>query len=74
LSFPDDFKRYIGILIRHFPLRFIYKDILGFVEAIIKTCYMPQEETNLMNLNGFENILKSIINVLLQQYYYCQFK
>lgn len=35
---------------------------------------MPQEETNLMNLNGFENILKSIINVLLQQYYYCQFK
>jgi hypothetical protein len=43
LSFPEDFKRYIAILIRHFPLRIIYKDILGFVEAVCKTCYFPQE-------------------------------
>lgn len=42
LSFPEDFKRYIGILIKHFPMRLIYRDILGFVEAICKTCYTPQ--------------------------------
>jgi hypothetical protein len=60
--------------VRHFPLRIIYKDILSFVEAVSKTCYMPQEENNLANLNGYDNILRSIVNVLLQQYYYCQFK
>lgn len=27
-----------------------------------------------MNLNGYDHVLRSIINVLLQQYYYCQFK
>jgi hypothetical protein len=31
ISFPEDFKRYIGILIKHFPLRLIYKDILAFI-------------------------------------------
>jgi hypothetical protein len=73
-TFPEDLKRYISILLKHFPLRIIYKDILAFVESVCRTCYSPQEEANAINLNGYDPILRSIINVLLQHYYYCQFK
>jgi hypothetical protein len=74
LNFPEDFRKYIGILLRHFPLRLIYKDILSFFEAVVGVCYFPQEEDIKLKLNGLEGILRLIINALLNHYYYCQFK
>jgi hypothetical protein len=39
LSFAEAFSKYIDILLMHFSLKFIYKDILNFVAGIAKNCY-----------------------------------
>ena len=44
-SFPEAFRQYIGILLQHFPLRIIYRDIFDFVERVAATCYGGQEDT-----------------------------
>ena len=51
LSFPDIFREYIEILLRHFSLRFIYRDIINFVFGIARVCYNGWEETNAFDIN-----------------------
>lgn len=36
---PEIFREYVDILLRHFPLRAIYKDIISFVQGVVKNCY-----------------------------------
>ena len=52
LSFPDVFKEYVEILLRHFPLRFIYKDIINFLSGICKSCYNGWEDNNALDINA----------------------
>jgi len=46
MSFSDIFKDYIEILLKHFSLKFIYKDVINFVSGIAKNCYQGWEESN----------------------------
>jgi hypothetical protein len=75
LSFPDVFKEYVEILLRHFPLRFIYKDIINFISGICKSCYNGWEDNNALDINvRNEAIFRPIISVILSTYYYDHLK
>ena len=48
---PEVYKDYIEILLRHFALRYIYKDVINFIFGVTRTCFNSWEDTNLFEVN-----------------------
>lgn len=61
----------MDILVRHFPLRYIYKDVVSFILSMMKICYLGWEESNDLHLNTkHEAIFVPIITAILSLYYF----
>lgn len=66
LSLHENFRDYIDILLKHFPLRYIYKDIVNFITGIGKNCYNGWEQSNSFDLIAkSEAIFRPIVKAIL---------
>ena len=75
ISISPPIRAYFATLLKHIPLRTIYKDIIYFLDRFAKTCFsMPHKESSLLHLTEYEHTMNLITRSILKEYYYCQFR